>query len=203
MEMCMLHNLDHRKYKPTGFPKTKFPLEDILTFLNGQTTGGNTLKQNASYPNLAKKASDGKYCYIVQRRISLYISLFCVRKGISANTATWIDMLFAILAFFLLTLATIKADLRILTGVFIGFFFNFIIAETVIMQALNQKFAFYSLILLHLLCLYDAPFLINQYYRRLLNIIFDFFEDNSYFLEKEIVQFAKIHLEKQLINNYQ
>ena len=38
------------------------------------------------------------YCYIVQRRISLYISLFCVRKGITSNTATGIDMLFAILA---------------------------------------------------------------------------------------------------------
>ena len=38
------------------------------------------------------------YCYVVQRRISLYISLFCVRKGITANAATGIDMLFAILA---------------------------------------------------------------------------------------------------------
>lgn len=38
------------------------------------------------------------YCYIVQRRISLYISLFCVRKGITSNAATGIDMLFAILA---------------------------------------------------------------------------------------------------------
>jgi phosphatidylglycerophosphate synthase len=98
MEMCMLHNLDHRQYKPTGFPTTKFPLEDVLTFLDDQTAGGDTLEQDASYPNLAKKASDGKYCYIVQRRISLYISLFCVRKGISANAATAIDMLFAILA---------------------------------------------------------------------------------------------------------
>jgi phosphatidylglycerophosphate synthase len=98
MEMCMLHNLDHRQYKPTGFPTTKFPLEDVLAFLDDQTAGGDTLEQDASYPNLAKKASDGKYCYIVQRRISLYISLFCVRKGISANAATAIDMLFAILA---------------------------------------------------------------------------------------------------------
>ena len=65
---------------------------------NVQATGADTLKQDASYPSLAKKASDGMYCYIVQRRISLYISLFCVRKGISANTATGIDLLFAILA---------------------------------------------------------------------------------------------------------
>ena len=38
------------------------------------------------------------YCYVVQRRISLYITLFCVRKGITANAATGIDMLFAVLA---------------------------------------------------------------------------------------------------------
>ena len=56
------------------------------------------LYQHAAYPKLAKKASDGMYCYVVQRRISLYISLFCVRKGVSANAATGIDMLFAILA---------------------------------------------------------------------------------------------------------
>jgi phosphatidylglycerophosphate synthase len=65
---------------------------------NGQTTGSETLEQDAAYPNLAKKESDGMYCYVVQRRISLYISLFCVRKGITANAATGIDMLFAILA---------------------------------------------------------------------------------------------------------
>ena len=38
------------------------------------------------------------FCYVVQRRISLYISLFCMRKGINANMATGIDMIFAILA---------------------------------------------------------------------------------------------------------
>lgn len=63
-----------------------------------QTTEENKLKLNATYPNLAKKASDGMYCYVVQRRISLYISLFSVRKGISANAATAIDLLSAILA---------------------------------------------------------------------------------------------------------
>lgn len=56
------------------------------------------LQLDAAYPKLAKKASDGMYCYVVQRRISLYISLFCVRKGITSNAATGIDMLFAILA---------------------------------------------------------------------------------------------------------
>ncbi len=33
MEICMLHNLDHRQYKPTEFPTTKFPLQDVLTYL--------------------------------------------------------------------------------------------------------------------------------------------------------------------------
>ncbi len=59
---------------------------------------GTALKQAAAYPNLAKKASDGMYCYFVQRRISHHISLFCVRRGISANAATGIDMLLAVLA---------------------------------------------------------------------------------------------------------
>lgn len=56
------------------------------------------LAQKAKYPKLAKKASDGMYCYVVQRRISCYITLFCVRNGISANTATAIDLFFAVLA---------------------------------------------------------------------------------------------------------
>ena len=33
MTMCVLHDLDHRQYRPTGFPSTKFPLEDVITFL--------------------------------------------------------------------------------------------------------------------------------------------------------------------------
>jgi phosphatidylglycerophosphate synthase len=65
---------------------------------NDHAAGCDTLSQNAKYPKLAKKASDGMYCYHVQRRISPYISLFCVRKGVSANVATGIDMLFAVLA---------------------------------------------------------------------------------------------------------
>lgn len=57
-----------------------------------------TLKRDAAYPNLGKRASDGMYCYRLQRRISLYITIFCVRKGISANFATGIDMALALLA---------------------------------------------------------------------------------------------------------
>jgi hypothetical protein len=34
MTICMLHNLDHRQYKPTGFPTTKFLLKNVMSFLN-------------------------------------------------------------------------------------------------------------------------------------------------------------------------
>ena len=33
MEICMLHSMDHRQYKPTGYPSTKFPLHDVLQYL--------------------------------------------------------------------------------------------------------------------------------------------------------------------------
>ncbi len=33
MEICVLHNMDHRNYKPTGYPTTKFPLQDVLAYL--------------------------------------------------------------------------------------------------------------------------------------------------------------------------
>lgn len=33
MEFCMLHSLDHRHYKPTGFPSTKFLVKDVLDYL--------------------------------------------------------------------------------------------------------------------------------------------------------------------------
>ena len=57
-----------------------------------------TLKRDAAYPNLGKRASDGAYCYPFQRRISPYITIFCVRKGISANIATGIDLVLALMA---------------------------------------------------------------------------------------------------------
>ena len=57
-----------------------------------------TIKFDTAYPKLAKSLSDGRYCYVVQRRISLYITAFCARKGITANTATGIDMILAVLA---------------------------------------------------------------------------------------------------------
>jgi phosphatidylglycerophosphate synthase len=65
---------------------------------DGDTLDGETLARDAAYPLLAKKASDGRYCYVVQRRISLHISVFCARRGISANAATAIDLFFAFLA---------------------------------------------------------------------------------------------------------
>jgi hypothetical protein len=53
---------------------------------------------DTKYPKLAKKSSDGTYCYLVQRRLSAYITGFCVRKGISANAATCIDFILALFA---------------------------------------------------------------------------------------------------------
>ena len=64
----------------------------------GRIGEGVNLMHDASYPKLAKKASDGRYCYVVQRRISPYISMYCVRNGITANVATLIDLLLAIFA---------------------------------------------------------------------------------------------------------
>ncbi len=53
---------------------------------------------DSKYPQLAKKSSDGTYCYLIQRRVSAYITRFCVRRGISASSATFIDLVFAIIA---------------------------------------------------------------------------------------------------------
>ncbi len=54
------------------------------------------LKDDAKYPNLAKRESDGIYCYLVQRRISCYITRFCVQSGLTANMATLIDFFHAV-----------------------------------------------------------------------------------------------------------
>jgi len=53
------------------------------------------LKDDTKYPNLAKRESDGIYCYLVQRRISCYITRFCVQSGLTANMATLIDFFHA------------------------------------------------------------------------------------------------------------
>lgn len=73
-----------------------------------------------------------------------------------------LHMFFAILAFILLTIASIKADMKLLTGILIVFFFNFLIADSISMQVLNQKFAILSIIILHLANLYNIPFLVNN-----------------------------------------
>ena len=112
-------------------------------------------------------------------------------------------MLFAILAFVFLTIATVKADLRILTGVLIAFFFNFLIAESLIIQVLNQKFAFYSMIVLHLVCLYNVSFFVNRYYFRLRQSISFSLENDVQSLEMRFIRFARDILGTQLINQYQ
>jgi phosphatidylglycerophosphate synthase len=55
-------------------------------------------RQETTYPKLAKKSSDGTYCYLVQRRLSAYVTGFCVRRGISAGAATGIDCVLALFA---------------------------------------------------------------------------------------------------------
>ncbi len=54
------------------------------------------LKDDFKYPNLAKRESDGIYCYLVQRRISCYITRFCVQSGLTAKMATLIDFFHAV-----------------------------------------------------------------------------------------------------------
>ncbi len=54
------------------------------------------IKLRSQYPKLAKPKSDGAYCYAVQRRLSLYVSRWCVLWNISPNQATFIDFLFAV-----------------------------------------------------------------------------------------------------------
>jgi len=50
------------------------------------------------YPDLAKVQSDGVFCYYIQRRMSCVISIYCHAKGMSPNTATLIDAVFAVFA---------------------------------------------------------------------------------------------------------
>ncbi len=59
-----------------------------------ETIGLNDTK----YPKLAKKTSDGTYCYLVQRRLSAYTTGYCLRIGLSANSATIIDFILALFA---------------------------------------------------------------------------------------------------------
>ncbi len=50
------------------------------------------------FPKLAKPESDGNFCYHVQRRISCHISKYCATIGMHPNTATVIDLGFAVAA---------------------------------------------------------------------------------------------------------
>jgi phosphatidylglycerophosphate synthase len=51
------------------------------------------LRDQWNYPALAKKESDGIFCYHVQRRISVWISVRLVGR-MSANAATGLDLVF-------------------------------------------------------------------------------------------------------------
>ena len=93
-----------------------------------------TFTDATKYPKLAKKDSDGSYCYVVQRRISQYVSAFCVKIGISANMATFIDFIFAVLAALSLALG------HPLTGVlFIQIFGIWSCVDGEVARASNQE----------------------------------------------------------------
>ena len=47
------------------------------------------------FPNLAKRESDGIFCYHIQRRLSCQITRLCSSLGMHPNVATGIDLLFA------------------------------------------------------------------------------------------------------------
>ncbi len=50
------------------------------------------------FPRLAKRESDGVFCYHVQRRLSCHITRLCNSVGMHPNLATGIDLLFAVAA---------------------------------------------------------------------------------------------------------
>lgn len=50
------------------------------------------------YPRLAKPESDGGYCYIIQRRISCYVSVYFMKLGLTPTQATLLDLFFGLLA---------------------------------------------------------------------------------------------------------
>lgn len=54
-------------------------------------------RQQWKYPALAKKESDGVFCYHVQRRISVWFSVRLASR-MSANAATGLDLIFGIAA---------------------------------------------------------------------------------------------------------
>ncbi len=55
------------------------------------------------YPKLAKKSSDGAFSYLVLRRFSAPTTGFCLRRGISANSATLVDFILALFTALYLT----------------------------------------------------------------------------------------------------
>ncbi|MEE9117618.1 MAG: CDP-alcohol phosphatidyltransferase family protein [Calditrichia bacterium] len=57
-----------------------------------------TSLQGWKYPRLAKSDSDGGYCYVIQRRISCYFSIFFNKYGLTPSQATLVDLVFGCLA---------------------------------------------------------------------------------------------------------
>ena len=107
MEICQLPYRDHRNGNvPTGFPNDKFELQSVLDYLASEPPAGRSeladhryrmTHDQSKYPTLAKPDSDGAYCYLVQRRLSSWISRR-LADYISPNTATGLDLLFGVAA---------------------------------------------------------------------------------------------------------
>ena len=69
------------------------------------------------YPNLAKPECDGGYCYLFQRRISCYFSIYFMKLGLSPSQATLVDFIFGCLAALVLVF-----QYYLLAVIFIWFF---------------------------------------------------------------------------------
>ena len=50
------------------------------------------------YPSLAKPECDGGYCYLIQRRVSCYFSLYFMKLGLTPSQATVVDFIVGCLA---------------------------------------------------------------------------------------------------------
>ncbi len=109
MEVCQLPYRDHRNGgELTGYSDEKFKLQTVLDFLaSKQLPALSDVSKNDAhrwkYPVLAKPESDGAFCYHIQRRVSVWISVRLARF-IGPNAATGLDLIFGVSAALLLLL---------------------------------------------------------------------------------------------------
>ena len=103
MEVCQLPYRDHRNGgELTGFPDDKFELQTVLDHLASErrSASSDVATNDADrwqYPTLANPKSDGAFCYHIQRRISVWFSVWLARY-IGPNAATGLDLMFGVAA---------------------------------------------------------------------------------------------------------